>query len=60
MRGFVEDVRTNNTMPERHIKKVALEFAAIAQDEQYRETFDNIRQLRDRFEPEDQSEDRAA
>lgn len=60
MRGFVKDVRTPNILPKRQIKKVAREFAAIAQDEQFKETFDNIRQLRDRFEPEDRPQSKAA
>jgi hypothetical protein len=50
--GFVEDVRSHNIIPRRQIKKAARDFAAAASDERYRETFENIRLLRDRFEPE--------
>jgi hypothetical protein len=53
MRGFVEDVRSHSIVPKRQLQKVAREFTALAQDEQFRETFENIRLLRERFEPEE-------
>jgi DNA invertase Pin-like site-specific DNA recombinase len=52
MRGFVEDVRSHNIVPKRQVQTVAREFAGVAQDQQYKQAFESIRLLRDRFEPE--------
>ncbi|WP_375414585.1 recombinase family protein [uncultured Bradyrhizobium sp.] len=52
LRGLVKDVRSRHIVPKRQIKKAAREFAAVAEDEQYHQVFENIRLLRGRFEPE--------
>jgi hypothetical protein len=43
---------SHSIVSKRQIKRVAREFAAAAQDEQYRQSFENIKLLRDRFEAE--------
>jgi len=50
--GVVDDVRKPNSMPKWQKKEMLLNFSAVVRDEAHRKTFENIRRLTERFEPE--------